>query len=118
MWFAAHIVTVFRYRNRRQRKYHVWENVVLIEAATSKEAWEKAETIGKAEAAHDDPSLTINGIPARLEFAGIRKVVAVDDPQDEIGHGTEVTYNKFNVASKTDLEKLICGEPVPVEYEE
>src|SRR4051794_32401696 len=67
MWYAAHIITVFRYRKRRQRKFHVWENIVLIEAASSDEAWEKAKSLGREDAAHDDPSLTIGGIPARLE---------------------------------------------------
>jgi hypothetical protein len=55
MWYGAHIVMVFRYRNRRQRKFTVWENVVLIRAKSDREAWERAEEYGRADAEHDDP---------------------------------------------------------------
>jgi hypothetical protein len=120
MWYAAHLITVFRYRNRRQRKFHVWENIALIEAASVDEAWEKAESLGREDTGHDDPSTTIDGIPARLEFAGVRKVIecSVDGQGERPGHGTEIAYNKFNVASRADLERLVKGDPVPVEYQE
>lgn len=117
MWYAAHIITVFRYRNRRQRKFHVWENIVLIEAATSEEAWRKAEEYGRADADHDS-GWKINGIPATLDYVGVRKLIDVVDPERRPEHGTEITYNKFNVSSRADLDKLVKGDPVPVEYVE
>lgn len=122
MWYAAHIITVFRYRDtqraRRQRKFHVWENIVLIEAASSEEAWRKAKEYGRKDAAHDDKTWRMNGVPAKLDYVGVRKLIDVVDPDTRPGHGTEVTYNKFNLSTRADLERLVNGDPVQVEYQE
>ena len=96
--------------------------VLSVEADSVDEAWEKAEALGKEEASYDDLSLRFNGFPARQEFAGVRKVIECQGPigqlDDVPSHGAEVTYNKFNVSSQADLERLIRGDPVTVEYAE
>ena len=117
MWFAAHIITVFRYRKRRQRKFRVWENIVLVQAATPEEGWKKARELGE-ESVRDGSDWTVNGLPATLDYVGVRKLINVDDPEKRPKHGTEITYNKFDLSSRADLEKLVAGDPVSIEYEE
>jgi hypothetical protein len=123
VWYAAHIVTVFRYRDpakaRRQRSFHVWENIVLVEADSHDAARQKAEEYGRADAAHDDPTWRFGGVPMRLEYVGVRKTVEclVDrDRPGQPGDGTEVTYNKFNLSSRADLDRFVNGDAVSVEY--
>lgn len=122
MWYAAHIITAFRYREphrkRRQRRFYVWENIVLIRARSPEEAWKKAEEYAREEASHDDKTLRMNGVPVTMDFAGIHKVVEVVDPKKRPAHGTEITYNEFNIASPADLKRLVAGDPVYVEYQE
>ncbi len=126
MWFAAHMIVAFRYRDperrKRQRKFPVWENIVLIEADTSEDAWEKAKVLGREENGRDDPSTHWNGIPVTMDFIGLRKLVAcqgsIFSRDDDPRHGLEVTYNKFTVHSRSDLDKLVAGDPVDIEYEE
>lgn len=118
MWYAAHVIMAFRYREGKQGAIPVWENVFLVQASSPSEAQEVATAIGREEAGHDDPSTTWDGIPVRLTFAGVRKVVECSPPPDpaagELGTGTEVTYTEFLVDSETALEQLVAGEAVTV----
>ena len=45
-WYAAHIVLYFRLKKRRQKRFVVWENIVLINAKSEEEAIAKAEERG------------------------------------------------------------------------
>jgi hypothetical protein len=38
-WYAAHIVLYFRLKKRRQKRFVVWENIVLINAKS--EEWHR-----------------------------------------------------------------------------
>ncbi len=123
IWYAANIVNVIRVRNGTQGSYPIWEDVYLIEAATDEEAVRKAEALGK-ENESDDPSLTYDGVPARMEFVGVRKVVRVRNAfpahPDEIQptNGTEITYSKYTVATEKDVARFASGEKVDTVYEE
>jgi hypothetical protein len=84
---------------------------------------QKADALGKSSVV-DDPSLTLNGQPARDCFVGVRKLITVMNPfPDEPDrrrpyHGTEVTYARYTVKSESDIDKLVHGESVSLIYEE
>jgi hypothetical protein len=113
-WYAAHIIVYFKYREGRQRSFLVWENIVLVRARDSEEAYAKAERMGREEEAVDDTSLRIGGHPAKLIFAGVRKVVLCVDPDQRPGNGTEVSYTEMVMQSEGAIRKLVAGKPVPV----
>jgi Domain of unknown function (DUF4288) len=123
MWFAAHVIEVVRLRDGPQSSYPFYENIVLIEADSSREAHEKAEALARFEDSLDR-DVTWNDKPARHEYAGIRKIVSCQAPITYLGEGdplmtgTEVSYSSMEVESEEDLQKLIEGEPVTVYYEE
>jgi hypothetical protein len=74
------------------------QNVVLIEADSADRAREAARDVAQAEAMLDD-EVTVDGQPAQRFFAGIRKVMTVQNPassmadQVSLTAGTEVTYS-------------------------
>ena len=112
-WYAAHIVTYFRRKRSPQpRRFVVWENVVLIRAASDEEAFARAEERGRRDAGDPDESLRINGRPAEMVFAGVRKVVLCQDEDRRPGDGTEVTYTEMQLGSEEMIRKLVAGEPV------
>jgi hypothetical protein len=122
MWYAAHVVMVFRYRTGEQKRLTVWENVFLVEAESPDEAHKLAVEIGKGYEAQDDPSLTLGDTPVRLTFAGVRKVVScLEAPTPDalpLATGTELTYSQFTLDSEESLAGFVAGEPVPVVLEE
>ena len=111
-WYAAHLIEYFKYRQRRQRSFLVWENIVLIRARSAEEAYAKAQQMGREEEAlsDKDKSLRLNGHPAKLVFAGVRKVVLCVDPDRRPGDGTEVSYTEMELRSEEALRKLVAGE--------
>jgi hypothetical protein len=113
-WYAAHMIQYFKYRQGRQRSFMVWENIVLIRARNAEEAYAKAERIGREEEAFDDESLRVDGHPAQLLFAGVRKVVLCLDPDRRPGDGTEVSYTEMELRSEEDVRKLVAGESIAV----
>ena len=56
-WYAAHLIEYAKFRDGVQDYYPFYENVVLIEADSPEEAWDKAEQFGK-DNEFDDTSLT------------------------------------------------------------
>jgi hypothetical protein len=121
-WYAASAIFVFEARTGEQSRFPVHENVYLIEASSDSEALQKARQWAKGQE-YDDPTLTLDDRPARLRYAGLRKLISISNPVPALqndgppGHGTEVTYSEFTVG-KEDIAKLIAGEPVDVRYEE
>lgn len=118
-WYAAQLLFYVRWKHKRQTRYPVWENIVLIGAKSEQEAFTKAE-----KRAHEDPcmdpddSFTWEGAPAEWVFAGIRKLTLCVDERRRPTDGTEVTYLELEVGSRADLDKLIAGEPVSVRIED
>jgi hypothetical protein len=101
----------------------VWEDVCLIQAASDDDAFQKAETLGKSREA-DDPTTTLDGIPASVVYLGVRKIGRIinpfPEPPDEFppSHGSEISFSKYTASSEKDLELLVHGKSVPVIYEE
>ncbi len=122
-WYTANILIALKAEGRKQTKYPVYENVVLIEAASVEDAYRKAEKIGREEEAIDD-ALTLYSAPAKRIFAGIRKVITVQNPfpnhptDDRPCDGTEITYSLLELDSEEAIAKLAKGEATPVVYAE
>jgi hypothetical protein len=121
MWYTAHIIMSVQFDNQAdQTTYPVWENIVLIQAPSEDEAWERAEQIGRDEQTDGSDGFRWKNKPARWVFAGIRKLIECrsDDPKDRPVHGAEVSYSQMIVPDKESLIKLANGRPVSVLYEE
>jgi hypothetical protein len=114
-WYAAHLVMYFKRKRGPQRRFLVWENIVLVKAATSDEAYEKAERRGREEEAASNGGTTIGGHPSRMIFAGVRKITTCEDENSRPNDGIEVTYNEFGVRSEAAIRELVDGKPVMVE---
>lgn len=119
-WYAAHIVVYFRCKDGIQPSFDLWENIVLIEADSFEQAFEKARRIGKEEEANPDETLTYFGKPAEVVFAGVRKIIHciyqdMDSPASvPPGDGSEITFSTFSVQSEADIRKLVTDEAVDV----
>jgi hypothetical protein len=122
-WFAASVLFAFDNLKGPQRRWYVWEDVVLIEASSRKEVMAKARAYGKATTRSDD-ALNMGGHLATMRFVGVRKVLTISNPThmdiDQSDHppvdGTEITFTEFLVESRGDLKKLIDGKEVSVIY--
>lgn len=119
-WFGVSVIVSVRLKRGKQSKIPVYENVILVEGRTPKDAAKKAEKLAKAGTKIDD-GLTLNNKPAYWSFEGIRKVVTVSNPvhldldKDRPVSGTEITYSEF-VINRSDLKKLVAGKDVKVSY--
>jgi uncharacterized protein DUF4288 len=114
-WYAAHVIIYFKRKKGPQKRFLVWENIVLVRAKTSDEAWEKAERLGRLEESADDGTTRIDGHPCHLVFAGVRKVTECLDPENRPTDGTEVSYNELAVPSEAAVRRLVAGKKVVAE---
>lgn len=117
-WFAAHVIMSVRFKDGRQDKYPVWENIILIEAPTDKEAWCKAEARAKEDEGDSRGTFTWDGRAATWVFAGIRKLIICDQLGAPPESGLEITYSELELRTPEDLQKLVEGQPVTVTYVE
>ena len=125
-WYAAHIIMYVKFRVHTQNAYPIWENVVLVHAETTNEAWEKAVIFGRQEEGDSQGTFTWDEKPAMWMFGGVRKLMECERSLDQhgengesnaLGEGSEITYSQFEVESEEALTKLIQGEPVTIYYE-
>lgn len=112
-WYAAHLVLYVRLKHGQQACFPVWENVVLVKAASEDEAFAKAEARGQEDAT-EDPSFRWDGRPAEWIFAGVRKLTLCQDPEHRPGDGTEVTYLEMELPSEAAVRKLASGNHLSV----
>ena len=117
-WFAAHVIMSVRFKDGDQDKFPVWENIILIEARTDKEAWHKAEARGKMDEGDSQGTFTWGGRPATWALAGIRKLIMCDYLGARPEDGLEVSYSEFELLTQEDLQKLVDGSLVDVTYVE
>jgi hypothetical protein len=113
-WFAAHVVMVVKFKGQKQSHYPVWENIVLLSAASEDEAFAKAEEYGRLEEGDEDGTFHWGGEPACWAFAGVRKLTecaVVDNRPDD---GSEITFNEFEVDSQQALERFVAGRSTSV----
>lgn len=116
-WYAAHEIEYFKYREGEQDVFPVWGNIYLIEADNIDNAWSKAKKFVK-ENDFDDETLKLNDKPAKSVSAGIKKITEVKhyDEDGVLKSGDEITWNEFNVFDEKDIQKILDGEYVNVEY--
>ena len=107
-----------RFKDGYQDRYPVWENYILVEATSPKEAWEKAAQRGREDEGDSQGSFTWEERPATWVFAGIRKVIRCEIPGVQPTSGMEMSYSEFEVATEDALQKLVAGDPVEVTYVE
>lgn len=117
-WFAAHAIMYHELIAGPQDEFLIYENVYLIRAATSDEAYEKATALARNDEGDSQGSLRVGDKLARRVFGSIRKVTAVChvSPDDEIGDGDELTYSEFVVIDRATLESLLQAEDVDLLY--
>lgn len=119
-WFGVSVIVSIRLTRGKQAKIPVFENIILVEARTPKEAAKKAAKQAKAATKIED-GLTLNNKPAYYSFDGVRKVVNVSNPvhldldQHRPVTGTEITYSEF-VVNRDDIKKLVAGKEVKILY--
>lgn len=113
-WYAAHAVMYVKYKEAEQDSYPMWENVLLIEAESDDEAHAKALDRAKEDEGDSRGTFTWQGKPATWCFAGIRKLVSCEDPDEAPQNGTEITYLAMQVDSEANLAKFVQGEPIQV----
>jgi hypothetical protein len=89
----------------------VHENIYLVNARNSQDAFKKAESYAKRECI-DDPTLTVDGKPVITVFAGFRKLISVchKGNSNALRSGDEVSYSIFHVSSVKAIKKLASGK--------
>jgi len=120
-WYCASIVTTIKVKQGTQDAFPVFEDFHLVEADDQDTALKKAEKLGLQLQALED-GLTLEGIPARREFLGVRKMRSIYNPPD--GNldsappvdGTEVSHSYFELKNEEDLKKFAAGKRITVDY--
>ena len=112
-WFGAHCLMLVEFLDGNQDSFFLWENILLISADTPEEAAGKASDLSRQQEGRQT-NFTREGRPAKVVFAGLRKVVSCDVPDDGRLDGMEVSYNELIVSNRSDLVKLCRGEEVCV----
>ena len=116
IWYSAHIVMFVEFSNKTQNHFPVWENIVLVEAESESQAFEKAEHCGRQSEGDDGGSFRWSDQPAKWVFAGVRKLTECALVTDRPGDGTEVSYSELEVDSRATLDRFVAGDPVKVCY--
>lgn len=111
-WYAAHAIMYFRDGTEDQDVFKVWENILLIEAASREEAFEKGEKRARMDAAVEEEL-------AGWSFAGIRKVVdcfsaSSFDNETRPGDGAEITFCQYEIQGRSAISQLAEGKDVLV----
>jgi hypothetical protein len=115
-WFTAHIIMAVKLKVKGQSKFPVWENIVLVEAATEAEAFAKAEACGRREEGDDDGSFRWAGQPATWVFAGVRKLTECVLAAAQPGDGDELSFNELELDSEEAVALLAGGSPTVATY--
>ena len=117
-WYIAHVIMSVRFKDGYQDKYPVWENFILVEAASKKEALGKAEQRGREDEGDSQGSFTWDGRPATWTFAGIRKLIICEGRGVQPTSGIEVSYSEYELPTEEALQRLVNGDSVHLIYVE
>jgi hypothetical protein len=112
MWFAIHAILSVRIKNDQTGPIHAYENIFLIEAQDAEDAEQKGLLVGKEQEGDAGGSFEWEGMPARLEFEGVRKVIEVRSMASGNApiSGAEVTYNLLEFQSLQTMKAFAAGE--------
>ncbi|WP_137940513.1 DUF4288 domain-containing protein [Chitinivorax sp. B] len=113
-WYAAHVVLQVQFKEGKQDRFPVWENIYLINAETDEDALSKAESIGASLEGDRDGSFFWDDIPSRWVYRGVRKILEISNPWDvdnRPGDGCEVTFETFEFSDVDNLKRFVnCEE--------
>ena len=87
-----------------------WENMILLEADYEEDIWAIAAKRAIEVDASDEFEKTPNYlVPARWEFAGTRKIVAVrqDTDSDKLSCGDELTFNTLYLNDQSAIDCFV-----------
>jgi hypothetical protein len=114
-WYAVHLIMAVIFKDGKQEKYPVWENIYLLQDRPDEDVYERAARIGESVSGDSNGTFCWEGRPAMWRYVGIRKVIRcnVTDQENPLD-GSEVTYSELEVSSLDELSKLATGEQVGV----
>lgn len=117
-WYAAHNIMYVRFKDKRQDKYPIWENIILIEAESEEQAIKKATKIGREAEGDSSDTFYWEDRPAIWVFAGVRKLIECQSNSERPNDGTEITYSEMLLDCEESLSKLVSGQTVTILYKE
>lgn len=99
---------------------HVWENVIIVDAADPDEAIRKATEFGQQDAAANSVDLIVDDQPGEIKFMGVRKLSEIHSlaesgetqPKDLV----EITSSELEMRSYEDLVQFARGDAVILRY--
>ncbi len=108
-WYAAQIIQYSEQLEGHQDSYQVWQNIYLMNANSTEQAFDLAVQIGLKEEELDCHSgHTIDGIPASWRFAGVPKLDVISgDIRNE--YGCEITYFDYTLLNRHTLDQVLEG---------
>jgi len=109
-WYAAHIVMSLRLKSGVQDSFPIWENIVLLEASSTKEAVRSAEAHGHSAAGDDQGTLTWDRKPAEWRFAGVRKILKCEEEDEQPSGGTEITFSEYILEDDESIGSFVSGD--------
>ena len=99
-WYLSREIIYFEFADQTdQDEYQVWENLILINAQSPEEAYQKALKHGF----DSEEEVTIDGRKGRSKFKGLKALVAV---YEDIEDGAEIEWLEY-VVEKDKLESLV-----------
>ena len=121
MLYCAHAIFFYAYDG--QSSYLVHENVYLVSADDDGGGMAVAmQLAAEYEQVGEESCLEIEGKKAEYKFAGIRKLISVQDEGEQVvftaRSGIEVTYPVMEVRTLADVERIAAGDSVMVNYRE
>jgi hypothetical protein len=99
-WYLSREIIYFEFADQTdQDEYQVWENLILINAQSPEEAYQKAIKHGF----DSEGEVTIDGRKGRSKFKGLKTLVPV---YEDIEDGAEIEWLEY-VVEKDKLDSLV-----------
>jgi len=99
-WYLAEIVMHITVENDPRPVVHT--NMVLVEASSNEEAYEKALQLGKEE---EQTYENIEGKQVEFRFRGLHDLNLI---HDELEHGAEIIYSEDIGMNESQIEALVA----------
>jgi hypothetical protein len=123
-WYGASIITAIEVLDGQQDCVPVEEEVYLLEANSTQEAFDLADHYGQLCEAAGAEGVRWCQRPAKVKFLGVRKIRSIYPPSESRTSveaavpvsGAEITHNFFEVADMDTAIRLSKGERVDVSY--
>ncbi len=114
-FYIAHIIMYYEYIDGNQDDYYCWEDMILVQGKSYKEAYDKAMKIAKKNEDYSGKCMH-NGRPVNIVCKGNRQVVSIDYPYDKVIDRTEVTYLTLTFETKEQFESYVTDNTAIVTY--